>query len=315
MIATGIHVIRLAPSLVTVTGMMSGVAVNQGREVCEGPSRLARLVSRIAERDESALAQLYDETNRIVYGLALRLVRDAAAAEDITLEVFLQVWRSAGHYTASRASVTSWLAMLARSRSIDWLRSPQARFAQQSDPLGRSGWFSRLRPGSGACLRGRSAHPGRTEGHRPACTGAAPGYRVGVLFRTQPQRDCRTSRPAAGHGEVEDPGGDVAASGLGSTVHGGRFVMPKQRLSTSELHELAASYALGALDPSETGRFEDHLRDGCTMCEAELLQLQRHHRRTGGFGGEGLRRLNCDAACWRKRAGFRASRPACPRGC
>src|SRR5689334_16750971 len=83
-------IIRSAVSLVTVTGMMSGVAENQVHESYEGPSRLARLVSSIAERDESALAQLYDETSRIVYGLALRLVRDAAAAEDITLEVFLQ---------------------------------------------------------------------------------------------------------------------------------------------------------------------------------------------------------------------------------
>ena len=140
------HVIRLIPSLVTVTGMMSGVAVNQGRDVCEGPSRLARLVSKIAERDESALAQFYDESSRIVYGLALRMVRDAAAAEDITLEVFLQVWRSAGHYMSSRGSVTSWLAMLARSRSIDWLRSPQARFAQQSDPLDEADGFRDFAP-------------------------------------------------------------------------------------------------------------------------------------------------------------------------
>ena len=46
--------------------------------------------------------------------------------------------------------------------------------------------------------------------------------------------------------------------------------MPKQPMSTNELHELAASYALGALDGPERVAFEDHLRDGCTMCEAEL---------------------------------------------
>jgi RNA polymerase sigma-70 factor (ECF subfamily) len=96
---------------------------------------LTEILSRVAQRDELALAELYDETSRIVYGMALRMVRDPSAAEDITLEVFLQVWRSAASYTPSRATVVSWLAMLARSRSIDWLRSTQARFVQQSDPL------------------------------------------------------------------------------------------------------------------------------------------------------------------------------------
>ncbi|HEY2013871.1 MAG TPA: sigma-70 family RNA polymerase sigma factor [Bryobacteraceae bacterium] len=103
--------------------------------VLDDQSRLARLLSQVAERDEQALAKLYDETSRIVYGLALRMVRDPSAAEDITLEVYLQVWRRAGLYLPGRATVTSWLAMLARSRSIDWLRSPQARLAQQSNPL------------------------------------------------------------------------------------------------------------------------------------------------------------------------------------
>jgi RNA polymerase sigma-70 factor (ECF subfamily) len=121
--------------------MMCGVASNQIGELGEGQGRLAGLLSRIAGRDEAALAQLYDETSRIVYGLALRLVRDPSAAEDITLEVYLQVWRSAGHYAATRASVPSWLAMLARSRSIDWLRSPQARFVQQSESLDHAGKF------------------------------------------------------------------------------------------------------------------------------------------------------------------------------
>jgi RNA polymerase sigma-70 factor, ECF subfamily len=115
--------------------MMCGVATSQPGELADGQNPLARLLSKIAERDEGALAQLYDQTSRIVYGLALRLVRDPTVAEDITLEVFLQVWRGAAHYASSRASVTSWLAMLARSRSIDWLRSPQARLVKQSDPL------------------------------------------------------------------------------------------------------------------------------------------------------------------------------------
>lgn len=85
------------------------------------------LVARIAQGDEPALAQLYDETSRLVYGLVLRIVREPSTAEEVTLEVYMQVWRTAASYDGSRGSVTAWLATAARSRALDWMRSKQAR--------------------------------------------------------------------------------------------------------------------------------------------------------------------------------------------
>src|SRR5712691_709815 len=65
----------------------------------------AALMIRVAKRDESALGELYDATNRLVYGLVLRLVREPSTAEDITMEVYLQVWRTAHSYNTARGTV------------------------------------------------------------------------------------------------------------------------------------------------------------------------------------------------------------------
>ncbi len=96
------------------------------------------LVARLAGEDEDALAQLYDSTNRIVYGLALWILGDPSSAEDVAMEVYLQVWRTAARYNPQRGTVTSWLVTLARSRSIDCLRSRKARrseFEEHVDDL------------------------------------------------------------------------------------------------------------------------------------------------------------------------------------
>ena len=94
----------------------------------------ASLVGRLACRDEGALARLYDETSPMVYGLALRVLKDPHAAEEATLDVYLQVWRQAGTFDPARGNVTAWLLMLARSRSIDRLRS-RTRGERRNEPL------------------------------------------------------------------------------------------------------------------------------------------------------------------------------------
>lgn len=78
---------------------------------------------RIAERDQTALAALYDATNHLIYSLALRIVGNAADAEEVTLDIYSQVWRNAASFDERRGSVIAWLMSIARSRSIDKLRS------------------------------------------------------------------------------------------------------------------------------------------------------------------------------------------------
>ena len=99
------------------------------------PRAWVAVMDQIATGDELALSRLYDGTSRLVYGMILRMVREPATAEDITLEVYMQVWRTAGGFSVSRSSVTSWLVMLARSRAIDWLRSSGVRIRQHAQTL------------------------------------------------------------------------------------------------------------------------------------------------------------------------------------
>lgn len=81
------------------------------------------LVRRIAGGDQAAMADLYDQTNPIVYGLALRILADPSAAEDVMVEVYAQLWRQAAEYDALRGSPSAWLLTMTRSRAIDARRA------------------------------------------------------------------------------------------------------------------------------------------------------------------------------------------------
>ena len=84
-------------------------------------------LSRIAEGDQEALKRLYDESSSLVYSLARRILSDEADAEEVTVDVFAQVWRTARTFEARRGSAASWLGTLARSRAIDRLRAHGTR--------------------------------------------------------------------------------------------------------------------------------------------------------------------------------------------
>jgi len=82
----------------------------------------AALVLRLRAGDESAMEQLYDRYSGIVYSVALRVLNDTGAAEDVLQEVFLQLWRNPNVFDASRGSLGAWLSVIARNRAIDALR-------------------------------------------------------------------------------------------------------------------------------------------------------------------------------------------------
>ena len=84
---------------------------------------LISFVQRIARQDQAALAALYDSTNRLIYGLILRVLGDSSTAEEVLLDVYTQVWRQAASYDTGRGSPLAWLTTIARSRAIDRLRS------------------------------------------------------------------------------------------------------------------------------------------------------------------------------------------------
>ena len=95
---------------------------------------LTALIQRISQGDQLAFAALYDATRSLVYGLAWRIVRDPSAAEDVTIEVYQQVYQQAGQYTSDRGTPSAWILTLTRSRAIDRLRQHTLR-QQRESPL------------------------------------------------------------------------------------------------------------------------------------------------------------------------------------
>jgi RNA polymerase sigma-70 factor, ECF subfamily len=111
----------------------------------------AVLVSAIRSGDEQAMAQLYDRYSPVVYSVALRVLGNTAAAEDVLQEVFMQLWRRPEMFDASRGSLPGWLAVITRNRAIDSLRKrrPEADITEvvvsvEPDLASSAGWSRAL---------------------------------------------------------------------------------------------------------------------------------------------------------------------------
>jgi RNA polymerase sigma-70 factor (ECF subfamily) len=90
------------------------------------------VLALIARSDEDALAELYRRFGRLAYGLAFRILRDDALAQDAVQEAFLGVWRGAGRFTAERSKPSTWLLTLVHRRAVDLVRREQRR---RTEPL------------------------------------------------------------------------------------------------------------------------------------------------------------------------------------
>lgn len=88
------------------------------------------LIARMAARDPTALAALYDQYDRLVFSFVFHILNDAAAAEEVTQDVFLRAWEAAAKFQVGRGRVSSWLLAIAHNRAIDELRSRRARGAK-----------------------------------------------------------------------------------------------------------------------------------------------------------------------------------------
>ncbi|MEO7371597.1 MAG: ECF RNA polymerase sigma factor SigK [Ilumatobacteraceae bacterium] len=87
---------------------------------------LETLLSRAGRGDQAAFATLYDSLAPLLHGVVLKVVRDPAQSEEVTQEAFIELWRLAPRYDASRGSVRSWAATLAHRRAVDRVRSEQS---------------------------------------------------------------------------------------------------------------------------------------------------------------------------------------------
>jgi RNA polymerase sigma-70 factor (ECF subfamily) len=119
---------------------MGGVVPLRGRKIERSDAReLAHLsdealLALIARADEHALAELYRRLSSVAYGLAFRILRDDALAQDAVQEAFLGVWRAAGRFMAERAKPSTWVLTLVHRRAVDLVRREDRRRTEPLDP-------------------------------------------------------------------------------------------------------------------------------------------------------------------------------------
>ncbi len=86
------------------------------------PEDDGELLTRVLRGDERAMAALFDRYSKLVYSVSLRVLRDAASAEDVMHEIFMQIWRNPHSFLPTKESLGGWLAVVTRNRSIDTLK-------------------------------------------------------------------------------------------------------------------------------------------------------------------------------------------------
>lgn len=99
----------------------------EARFAASMPARAAsadddRLLDRVRARDQQAMTDLFDRYGRMVYSVALRVLKDPGNAEDVMQDVFFNLWENPRAYISTRGSLGAWLLVVARNRSIDALR-------------------------------------------------------------------------------------------------------------------------------------------------------------------------------------------------
>ena len=92
----------------------------------DAATALAGLLKRSGRGDQEAFAELYDATSSRAYGLAVRVVRDSAQAEEVTQEAYLEIWRTAGRFDPERGSAVSWVLTIVHRKAVDRVRSAEA---------------------------------------------------------------------------------------------------------------------------------------------------------------------------------------------
>ena len=108
----------------------------QDDRITTGLSDLDALMERVRGGDRAAFADLYDALAPVVFGIVRRVLRDPAMSEEVTQEVFVELWRTAPRYDRSQATVRTWAATMARRRAVDRIRHEES-LRRRTEALGR----------------------------------------------------------------------------------------------------------------------------------------------------------------------------------
>ena len=156
-----------------------------------------------ATGDQAAFAELYELTVRRVYGTVLKVLRSPDHAQEVTQEVYVEVWRQAPRYTAEKGSVLAWLAAMAHRRAVDRVRSVSSEIARDeryayatAEREGDEVWDSVAQQYEVERVRGAIAHPDPDP---------APGRPARLLQGLTQSEISSLAEPADGNGQDPDP--------------------------------------------------------------------------------------------------------------
>ena len=242
----------------------------------EGPLGLEDLLRRVARGEEQAFDRVYDLIGPTVYGLIKRVLRDPAQSEEVAQEVLVEVWRSACRYDPCRGSPQAWVMTLAHRRAVDRVRSEQAATDRESrvaaadterpyDQVAEEATNRLERERVRRCLENLTEL--QEQSVRLAFYGGYTYRDVARLLST-PLGTVKNQDARRTHSTQGLFGGGVVRRSLGP-----------------DLHTLTGTYALNALTPSESVRFEDHLAD-CDSCVQEVRGFTETSARLGATVAE-----------------------------
>jgi RNA polymerase sigma-70 factor, ECF subfamily len=117
----------------------------------------SELIEKVRSGDRAAFAALYDVLAAQVFGVVKRVLRDPAMSEEVTQEVFVEIWSTAPRFDPQRATVTGWATMIARRRAIDRVRSEQSR-RNRAEALARESADEVERPDDVAARNDEAGH-------------------------------------------------------------------------------------------------------------------------------------------------------------
>jgi len=113
-------------------GVLRSIRARPGDSTADLRDPAGELLRRAGRGDQQAFAELYDALAPLVHGVVLKVVRDPSQSEEVTQEVFVELWRLAARFDGTKGSAHSWAATLAHRRAIDRVRSEQATRDRQN---------------------------------------------------------------------------------------------------------------------------------------------------------------------------------------
>lgn len=218
-----------------------------------------RLAEAVAAGDASALHALYERTHRPVFTLMVRLTSNRETAEELTVDLFDDLWRKACRYDPSRGTVLGWVMNQARAKAIDWLRLEQVQKGRQPAPEG--GLLIIDAPDYRDVMQFNE----QSARLRAALALLAPEERAAIEMAFF--SELSYTEVAA---RLKRPSGAIKAH-----IRSGLRKLAASALDKNpcEQAELASAHAIHALPPSQRAALEAHL-SGCWQCKRELESLR-----------------------------------------